>query len=95
MKLYRFVNKMRWTGGGLNPKIICPAYDAYSFQDSANESEEEDEWVEKVIGTSEHLADETCETVTAGKSHLGPSQVENWLKTDVSEEKQGIVCFVL
>jgi hypothetical protein len=33
--------------------------------------------------------------VTAGKSHLGPSQVENWLKTDVSEEKQGIVCFVL
>jgi hypothetical protein len=65
------------------------------FQDSANESEEEDEWVEKVIGTSEPFADNTCESVTAGKSHLGPSQVESRLKTDDSQEKQGIICFVL
>jgi hypothetical protein len=50
---------------------------------------------EKVIGTSEPVADKTFETVTAGKSHLGPSQVENGPKTDVSQEKQGIICFVL
>ncbi|PNF29389.1 hypothetical protein B7P43_G07054 [Cryptotermes secundus] len=59
-----------------------------SFSDTANESEEEDEWVEKVIGTSEPVADKTCETVTAGKSHLGPSQVENGPKSVVSQEKQ-------
>jgi hypothetical protein len=60
-----------------------------NFQDSANGSEEEDEWVEKVIGTPEHSADSTCETVTAGQSHI-----ENRLKTDGSLEKKGIACFV-
>jgi hypothetical protein len=65
------------------------------FQGSANESEEGGEWVEKDIGTSEPFAEITCEAVTARKSHLGTSQVENRLKTDGSQEKQGIVCFVL
>jgi hypothetical protein len=92
MELHHFVAEMRWTG--FSPKIIYPAYNVYSFQDNADESEEEDEWVEKVSDTSEPFADKTCETVTGGKSHLGPSQVEYGLKTDVLQEKQGTVCFL-
>jgi hypothetical protein len=76
---------------GFNLKVVCPTHNAYSFQDSGDESEDEDEWVEKVVGTAEPFADKTCEKVmTAGKSHSGENQDEYGLKTSVLQEKQGI-----
>jgi hypothetical protein len=77
---------------GCSSKIICHTYND-SFQDSGDESKEE-EWVEKVVRTSEEAcAHETCEK--AGRTHSGPNQDEYRPKNDVSHEKQGIGFYVL
>jgi hypothetical protein len=58
-----------------------------SFQDSGDESKEE-EWVEKVVCTSEETSvHKTCEK--ACTSHSGPSQDEYRPKSDIVQDKQG------
>lgn len=64
-----------------------------SFQDSGDESKEE-EWVEKVVRTSEEAAaQKTCEK--ACTSHSGASQDEYRPKSDVLQDKKGtdFLCF--
>ena len=58
-----------------------------SFQDSGDESKDE-EWVEKVVCTSEEAsAHKMCEK--ACTSYSGPSQDEDRPKSDVLQDKKG------